>query len=392
MNTYYSADYILPASSAPIKNGYIAVDEFQVIQGIYTEYEAEVKGIPKGKRLKGVIVPGFVNTHCHLELSWLRGKIERNRGLVPFIEDVIRLRRCEHGDTSEGMYKADREMFENGIVAVGDISNLIDSKPVKLKSAIKYHTFVETLGFDPNQAKTIFESACTLKNDFAPLKASIAPHAPYSISKELLRYISRECGNSESLMSIHNQESEEENTLFRYKTGLFLDFYQGMNMDTDFFKAQARSSVQSIFSHLGKKQKILLVHNTYTSLKDIYFTKRSGRDIFWCFCPNANLYIENRLPKVELFRQNDLVITLGTDSLASNDSLCILSELKTLHKHFPTLRLDETIKWATLNGAKFLDMDEDFGSIEIGKKPGLNLISHVEGLMLTPESRIEKLV
>lgn len=392
MNTYYSADYILPASSPPIKNGYIAVDEFQVIRGVYTEYEAEVKGIPKEKRLKGVIIPGFINTHCHLELSWLSGKIERNRGLVPFIQDVIRLRRDEHGDVSASMYKADREMFEKGIVAVGDISNLISSKPVKLKSAIKYHTFVEALGFDPNQARTIFDSACRLKDEFAPLKASIAPHAPYSISKELLRYISRECGNSESLMSIHNQESEEENTLFRYKTGLFLDFYERMNMDTDFFKAQARSSVQSIFSHLGKKQKILLVHNTYTSLKDIYFTKRSGRDIFWCFCPNANLYIENRLPKVELFRQNDLIITLGTDSLASNDELCILSELKTLHRHFPSLRLDETIKWATLNGAKFLDMDENFGSIEVGKRPGLNLISNVEGLMLSPESTVEKLV
>lgn len=391
MNTYYSADYILPASSPPIKNGYIAVNEAHVIQGVYTEYEAEIRGIPKVKRLGGVIVPGFVNSHCHLELSWLKGKIGRRSGLVPFIKEVIRLGRSKQEDTIEDMHSADRMMFQNGIVAVGDISNLIGSKPIKLKSPLKYHTFVETLGFDPLQAKDIFESACRLKNDFAPLRASIAPHAPYSVSKELLRYISRECGNSESLMSIHNQESEEENTLFRYKTGLFLDFYKGMNINTDFFKAQARSSVQSVFSHLGKKQKILLVHNTYTSLKDIYFTKRSGRDIYWCFCPNANLYIENRLPKVELFCQNDLMITLGTDSLASNDELCILSELKTLHKHFPSLRLEETIKWATLNGARFLDMDEDLGSIEVGKSPGLNLISNMDGLKLTPESTVRKL-
>lgn len=391
MNTYYSADYILPASSSPIKNGYVAVNEANVIKGVYTEYEAEERGLPKVKRLEGVIVPGFVNTHCHLELSWLKNKIEQNRGLVPFITDVIKLGLSGDKNTLEEMYNADRQMFQNGIVAVGDISNKIDSKPVKLKSPIKYHTFVEALGFDPYKAKDIFESSCRLKDDFAPLKASIVPHAPYSISKELLRYISRECGNSESLMSIHNQESEEENTFFRYKTGRFLDFYKGMNIDIDFFKAQARSSVQSVFSHLGKKQKILLVHNTYTSLKDIYFTKRSGRDIFWCFCPNANLYIENRLPKVELFRQNDLTITLGTDSLASNNELCILSELKTLHKHFPSLSLDETIRWATLNGAKFLDIDEDFGSIEAGKKPGLNLIKNVSGLRLTPESTIEKL-
>lgn len=391
MNTYYSADYILPASSPPIKNGYIAVNDSQIIQGVYTEYEAELMGLPKVQRHSGIIVPGFVNTHCHLELSWLKGKIEQKKGLVPFIGDVIRLGRSRPGDNLEAMYNADQEMFQNGIVAVGDISNLIDSKKVKLDSPMKYHTFVEALGFDPSRAKDIFELACELKNEFAPLSASIVPHAAYSVSKELLRYISRECGNSDSLMSIHNQESEEENTLFRYKTGLFLDFYEGMNINTDFFKAQARSSVQSIFSHLGKKQKVLLVHNTYTSLKDIYFTKRSGRDIYWCFCPKANLYIEDRLPKVELFRQNDLTVTLGTDSLASNEKLCILSELKTLHEHFPSLRLDETIKWATLNGARFLNMDEDLGSIEAGKKPGLNLISNVEGLKLTSESTLRKL-
>lgn len=392
MNTYYSADYILPASSPPIRNGYIAVNEANAIQGIYTEYDADLLELPKVKRLKGIIVPGFVNTHCHLELSWLKGKIKRGEGLVPFIKQVIRSGRSRQEDHLPAMRKADKEMYNNGIVAVGDISNLIDSKPVKLSSSIKYHTFVETLGFDPNRAKEIFDSACQLKNDFAPLKASIAPHAPYSISKELLRYISRECDNSESLMSIHNQESEEENTLFRYKTGLFLDFYKEMNISTESFKAQARSSVQSIFSFLGKNQKILLVHNTYTSLKDIYFTKRSGRDIYWCFCPNANLYIENRLPKVELFYQNDLAITLGTDSLASNDSLCILSELKTLHQHFPALKLEQTLKWATLNGAKFLGLDEDLGSIEVGKKPGLNLITNVDGLKLTSESAVKRLV
>lgn len=392
MNTYYSADYIVPVSSRPIKNGYIAVNEANVIQGIYNEYDAERMGVSNVKRLEGIITPGFINTHCHLELSWLKGKIEQKKGLIPFIKEVIRSGRTRQEDNIPAMVEADREMFQNGIVAVGDISNVIDSKPVKLNSAIKYHTFVETLGFDPDRAEEIFEAACKLKEDFAPLRASIAPHAPYSISKELLRYISRECGNSESLMSIHNQESEEENTLFRYKTGLFLDFYKDMNIDAEFFKAQARSSVQSIFSHLSKKQKILLVHNTYTSLKDIYFTKRSGRDIYWCFCPNANLYIEDRLPKVELFCQNDLAITLGTDSLASNNALCILSELKTLHAHFPSLRLEETLKWATLNGARFLDMDENLGSLEPGKKPGLNLISNVDGLKLTSESTVTKLV
>lgn len=136
----------------------------------------------------------------------------------------------------------------------------------------------------------------------------------------------------------------------------------------------------------------MLVHNTYTSLKDIYFILRSGRAVTWCFCPNANLYIENRLPKVEMFQFHDFNITIGTDSLASNKNLCILSELKTLHLNFPSLSLIETINWATINGALFLGIENTYGSIEKGKKPGLNLITDVNDLKISSNSKVKKLV
>ena len=112
MNTYYSADYIIPISSSPIKNGYIAVNEANVIQGLYTEYDAKQMGVANVKRLDGIIVPGFVNTHCHLELSWLKGRIERGNGLIPFIKDVIRLGRGRKEDNLEAMRVADQEMFQ----------------------------------------------------------------------------------------------------------------------------------------------------------------------------------------------------------------------------------------------------------------------------------------
>ncbi|EOR95024.1 amidohydrolase [Arcticibacter svalbardensis MN12-7] len=392
MNTYYSADYILTASGPSIQNGYLELDDNNVIQGIYEEDELKLSDTSIVKRFKGILVPGFINTHCHLELSWLKGKMDKQKGLIPFIQEVMSKSRSRTDDYMEAMQIADQRMVDNGIVAVGDVSNTIDSRDVKLKSTILYHTFVEAMGFNPEKAKNIFRSAVELNESFTPLKSSIVPHAPYSISKELLRFIGHFCGQSESLMSIHNQESEEENSLFRYKKGLFLDFYKGMDLNIDFFKAQARSSIQSILPHLSKKQKILLVHNTYTTLKDIYSTKRTDRDVFWCFCPNANLYIENTLPKVDLFIKNDLVITLGTDSLASNDDLCILSELKTLHHYFPSLNLEQTIKWATINGARFLNIDANFGSFTVGKSPGINLITQAEGLQLSDASSVQKIV
>ncbi|MBC8051510.1 MAG: amidohydrolase family protein [Sphingobacteriaceae bacterium] len=390
MVNYYNADFILTATSEPLKNGTVAVGEGGTIMGVYHDESPELEGVNITK-LDGIIVPGFINSHCHLELSHLHNKIPQKEGLLSFIKKVINFRKTARS-TQATMQKADQQMWENGIVAVADIANTLDSKKVKEASPIYYYTFVELISFEPEKAKDAFRSGAELLEQFSPLHASIAPHAPYSASKELFRYIGKFCGETGSPVTIHNQESEDENKLYRYKSGEFLNFYKELGINIDFFKPQARNSIQSIIPLIPIQQRTMLVHNTYTSLKDIYFILRSGRLVTWCFCPNANLHIENRLPKVEMFQYHDFNITLGTDSLASNDKLCILSELKTLHQNFPNLSLQETINWATINGAKFLGIDTVFGSIEKGKKPGLNLISNVKGLKLSPESKIKKLV
>ena len=391
MVNFYSADFILPATSEPIPNGTVGVGPDGVVTGVYPEDNIELEGVTI-ERHKGIIVPGFVNSHCHLELSHLHEQIPEKQGLISFIKNVISLRKSIPRSTKKAMEEADRQMWDNGIVAVADVANSIDSKEVKESSSIYYYTFVELISFEPDRAKEAFKSGLDLLQEFSPLHASIVPHAPYSTSKELFRFIGKFCGESGSPLTIHNQESEDENKLYRYKTGDFLKFYSELGINIDFFKPQARNSIQSIIPLIPVQQKTMLVHNTYTSLKDIYFILRSGRAVTWCFCPNANLYIENRLPKVEMFQYHDFNITLGTDSLASNKQLCILSELKTLHKNFPALSLTETISWATINGAKFLGIDDKFGSIEKGKAPGLNLITQTNGLKISAESKVQKLI
>jgi cytosine/adenosine deaminase-related metal-dependent hydrolase len=114
--------------------------------------------------------------------------------------------------------------------------------------------------------------------------------------------------------------------------------------------------------------------------------------VHWCFCPNANLYIEGRLPKINLFIDQGYDIMLGTDSLASNAGLSILSEMQTIQNHFPAINLNHMLTWATLNGAKFLGIDSTIGSITVGKKPGLNLITETDGFKLTPESQVKRLI
>jgi cytosine/adenosine deaminase-related metal-dependent hydrolase len=386
----FRADYVFPIYADPIKNGIVTVDDQGKIIAVTDSNKP-----PSGhvQQVSGIICPGFVNTHCHTELSHLKDKVKPKGGLVNFIKDIQSLRNADQQEVLDAIAKADQEMYDNGIVAVGDISNTNNSVAMKKQSKLYYHTFVETFGFLPEKATEVFEKALALLNEFKPGSCSVTPHAPYSVSKELFKLIKKHSDNNdENLLSIHNQECEDENKFYRYKLGAFLELYEHFGMDISYFKPQARNSVQSIIPLLSNKQKVLLVHNTCTNLKDIYFIKRFDRKINWCFCPNANLYIEGRLPKIDLFVDQGFNITLGTDSLASNSKLCILSEMRAIQQKFPSISLPRLVEWGTRNGAEYLGIDDEKGTLEAGKTPGLNLISGLDGFKITPETKVKKLI
>jgi cytosine/adenosine deaminase-related metal-dependent hydrolase len=387
----FKADYIFPVCTDPIKNGVITIDDAGKIISVTDQNAPPLPGVPV-EHLNGVICPGFINTHCHLELSHLRDKIPLHKGLVNFIIDVQKFRDTDKSKVLAAAAEADEEMFNNGIVAVGDISNSNATIAVKKASKLYYHSFVETFSFLPAHANRVFDNTLALANEFKPLPCSVTPHAPYSVSKELFKLIRNYSDTGNNLISIHNQECEDENKFYRYKQGGFNDLYAHFGIDISYFKPQARNSLQSIVPLLTNKQKVLLVHNTCTNLKDIYFIKRFDRKINWCFCPNANLYIENKVPKIELFIGQGFNITLGTDSLASNGKLCILSEMLTIQQKFPTISTAQLMQWGTLNGAAFLGIDDDKGTLEPGKTPGLNLLTGLDGLKLTAETVVKRLV
>jgi cytosine/adenosine deaminase-related metal-dependent hydrolase len=386
----FRADYVFPVSADPIRNGIVTVDNYGKIISVADQHARPPEG--PVEQLSGIICPGFVNTHCHIELSHLKDKILQHTGLVKFIIELQKTRGADPGLVSDATWAADNEMYQNGIVAVGDISNTNISIPVKKASKLYYHSFVETFGFRPVQAEEVFNKALELMGEFKPLPCSVTPHAPYSVSKELFKLIKNYSSTGHNLLSMHNQECDDENKFYRYKLGSFNDLYDTFGIDISHFKPLARNSIQSVIPLLSNKQDILMVHNTCTNLKDIYFIKRFDRNIHWCFCPNANLYIENRLPKVELFLGQGYNITLGTDSLASNNKLCILSEMRTLQQKIPSLSTERLIEWGTMTGANFLGIADEKGSIEPGKTPGLNLLSGLDGLRITPETTVKRLI
>lgn len=388
MIQYFSADYVIPVTSDPIKNGIVAIEDGKIV-GVFKELDSSI--MTDVKSLTGVLIPGFINTHCHLELSHLLDVIPQKTGLVDFITKVIEGRGNDSEKIVSAMKSADRAMFENGIQAVGDHANTSVSAAIKSESDITYHTFVEIIGLKEDEVAAKIDEARDVEFYFDPNHSSITPHAPYSCSKSLFKAYKKSI-SEDNIISIHNQESEEENKLFRYRTGEFLKFYERLGFDIAGFKAQARNSIQSYLNYLPASNKTILVHNTFTSIKDLDFVTRMGRKVTLCLCPNANLYIENVLPKVHLFMNHKFDIAIGTDSLASNDKLSILEELKTIHNANRELNFLETIKWATINGAKALGLDKEIGSLEIGKKPGLVLLKNMTNLKMTDEVTLERII
>ncbi len=390
-----AADYIFPISSPPIKTGTVTIDKDGTILSVE-------EGISEGAEYHaGIICPGFINTHCHLELSHMASKIAENTGMTGFIKEVIGTRSTfSEREIQDSIIKAEGDMLRNGIVAVGDISNNNSTFSQKSKGNLFYHTFIEVFSLDPAKAEETFENGKNLRTQLSALNVkqsnSIVPHAPYTMSVALLKLINNFAEENNSILTIHNQESEGESQLFMSNSGAMFDTFKSMGIRTEFMRKTDVNSLRSTLPHLKNAKRILLVHNTYTSREDILWAlskeselKTSG--LFWCTCPNANMYIENRLPDYNIFIEENACMTIGTDSLASNWSLSILDEIKTITKHYPKIPLQTLLTWASQNGAEFLGL-EHLGAIEKGKRPGLNLLTNIEDLRISDRTEVMKLV
>lgn len=327
--------------------------------------------------VQGTLTPGFINAHCHLELSHMKGMIPAHTGLQEFVKQIVALRKVEDYVIADAIEKAEDEMLANGIVAVGDICNTLDTLDQKIKHKLTYYSFVELYDLDPTRSHDKIIAGIAIQNKFQEncIRASLVPHAPYSVSFNLWKLLAEHFESH--TISLHNQETKDENDFFQTKTGSFLGMYERTKVSLDFFEATCLSSLQSVLPYFKKAHRSILVHNSFTSVEDIQAVQKEMPNSFWCICANANQYIEQTMPPIELLRSQKATIVIGTDSYASNWSLNVLDEIKTIQQHNPHIPLEEILGWATLNGASALQMDKQLGSFEKGKKPGVVLI---EGL------------
>jgi len=392
-----SANYVFPISGKPIKNGIVCLNSDNVIVDIINPGDSfrEVQNL---ERYSGIITPGFVNAHCHLELSHLKGVVSKDTGMAGFISEIGQFRDSYSADDIQKSIKwADNLMQSRGIVAVGDVVNSTDSISIKKTSQLFYHSFVELFGQNPQLASHIISEGIKIKQSFsdAGLVSSIVPHAPYSVSPELFQEINKVVSN-DTISSIHIKESKQEEQLFKDKKGELFSFCKAMYNNVELNIGKTTDSLDYISQFLSTDINLLLVHAVFLTsekLKQLFNTYNQNK-IFVVLCPLSNKYIGNNI-----FNLDDLLtvtsnICIGTDSLASNTDLSILSEIIELSNVFPEVSLEQLLSFATINGARALNIDSSFGSIEKGKKPGLNLIQGVNLLNfnLSASSKVTPLI
>jgi cytosine/adenosine deaminase-related metal-dependent hydrolase len=203
----------------------------------------------------------------------------------------------------------------------------------------------------------------------------IVPHAIYSISLPLFKLIKKHTEENK-VTSIHFMESSDEVAFFKARSGKLMDYYK--EFLPSFSEIQmVHIPIQELRGVVSSSGNLILVHNTFAT-REVINELNSRPGLYWCLCPKSNLFIEQKMPPIDLLAGEGCDIVIGTDSLSSNSSLSIINELKTIQEYFPSFSLETIVSWATINGARALGEESHYGSIEPGKKPGLILLKNVD--------------
>lgn len=366
-------------SPQPIRNGYVEYDE---TDGTIIS----VGSCAEGETVEpGALVPGFINAHCHVELSHLHKKFRKGTGMAGFIDQINELRDWAGREAKAQLVQEWMDkMWADGVSAMADISNDDSSFDVKSGHKMYTRTFLEVFGSEPHMCEGVMAEVTELGRvaDKAGIDAAPTPHSCYTMSPQLLS-ASAAAGLAKGYLSYHSQESQEEEDLLRSGSGAMYENRRRSGMSTP--PVTGESSLKYFLDRLADAkpapydEHILLVHNVCLAQDDIDAAKKVMNNVYWAVCPLSNIFIHNALPPIPLMRRNGLAITLGTDSLSSNDDLDMVKEMYCLHANFPEVPMSEILTWASMNGAAFLSKEDTLGSLSAGKKPGVVRISEIDG-------------
>ena len=389
-----TAEFVYTLTDAePIRNGFVEYDE-------QTGEIISVGACGSDEIVsEGALTPGFVNAHCHVELSHLHKKFVKGSGMAGFIDQINALRDWAGRERKQELVKEWMDkMWNDGVSAMADISNDDSSFDVKASHNMYTRTFLEVFGSEPQMCEGVMTEVTELQKvaDAAGIDAAPTPHSCYTMSPQLLSE-SAAAGLKRGYISYHSQESQEEEDLLLTGSGAMYENRVRNGMSTP--PVTGESSLKYFIQRLAQvheapyEEHVLLVHNVCLSQDDVEAAKKVMKNVWWAICPLSNIFIHNALPPIGLMRKNGLSIALGTDSLSSNDDLDMVAEMICLHKNFPEVPMNEILVWACLNGARFLSKDKVLGTLEAGKRPGIVRISGIdENGFVTADSRSQRVI
>lgn len=378
MATLHRARWVLPIAAPPIRDGWVLTRDGRIAgtgrSGAEPPGVAAVRGAGDSIDIIDhgdvAILPGLVNAHTHLELSWMRGRVPQAASMPAWAENLIGQRRSAGPDPFGPIADAVREVRAAGTALVGDVTNTLAAYEVMRGDGLGGAIFMEILGFgEPDPARAVAEVAARIAQ-LAPaesLKTSIVPHAPYSVSPGLFRAIAAAAGAR--AVSVHLGESREEIRFLRDGSGPWRDILGRLGAWTDAWTAPGCGPVEYL-DRLGLlTERLLAVHGTHFDGSDLSRLVHAGATVV--ACPRSNRWTGAGDPPVELFYASGVRVAVGTDSLASVEDLNLFGELAALRRLAPGVPAGRLLESATLQGAAALGFDADYGSIVAGKRDAL---------------------
>jgi cytosine/adenosine deaminase-related metal-dependent hydrolase len=373
--TIFAADWVLPIAGAPVRDGWI-----EVTDGIISRLGAHRPPGPS-QRLKGVaILPGLVNAHTHVELSWMAGLIPPAASMDEWMRNMLQLRRSGPAGGVEALREAATAsamvMWQTGTALVGDISNSLQAVASLRAANLGGVVFHELIGFSVTNAAAFVGDAqgrietargIDAHAGAARLDITLSVHAPYSVSPALFREVAGRVTTGP--LAVHVGESPEEIEFLRTGGGPIRRTLERLDVWTDDWTVPHCDPVDYLRRVGYLRAGLLAVHAVHLTDDGLERLRRAGATIVTC--PRSNVWVGVGLPRVAHFYASGVPVAIGTDSLASVGSLNLFDELAELRRVAPEVSAASLLDSATRVGAEALGFGHSHGTLAPGKRAAL---------------------